>query len=76
MSYATKNFKTSKLRKNEDKYLQNRYAKRSKSPHVFAVLESQFLTLRQRPALIIVLAHDVTDRPWVYIRKMCKPGIW
>ena len=52
-------------------------AKRLKSPRTlhpcFAVLKSKFLTLRQRPALIIVLVRSVTDEPWVYIRYMCKP---
>ena len=27
-------------------------------------LELQFLTLKQRPAWLIVLARDVTDEPW------------
>ena len=69
-------FKISKLRKIEEKYLQNRYAKHLKSPRTLNLLKLQFLTLTQRPAWIIVLARDVIDEPWPYIRYnfMCKPG--
>ena len=56
--------------------MQNVKSHRVLSTRVFAVLKSQFLTLKQRPAWLIVLVRDVTDEPWVYIRYMCKPGTW
>ena len=54
--------------------MQNVKSHRVLKTRVFAVLKSQFLTLKQRPALLIVLARDITDEPWVYIRFMCKTG--
>ena len=68
-----KNLKISKLRKNEDKYLHKRYGKRVKSPRTLNPCSccfkiAGFNSETERPALIIVLVHDVMlYEPWVCV---------